>query len=141
MDKATRVFLASTLMSTLCVLAVFLVMKAFASVIPSQTHLAAFLVSAAAVYMAGAAAVMRRLEGAFTPTAVAGFLPATTAIMGVCFAANSFAREPAFLFGGFLFGVVVGVYALMKNVDEAVSAKVLMAGMLVQIMVLHWTLG
>jgi len=129
----------------------FLVSAAFATVIPLPTFLAippsaseagaAIGVLASLLFLIGMAAVMRLKSGAWDAFAFAGIIPAAAATFAYSLSAHAIAREPLYLFGGFLLCVVIATISLMKNVDELLSPKLLLFGPMVQVLIISLILG
>lgn len=64
-----------------------------------------------------------------------------SALMGTLFACSRALDQPLFLLAGFVLGVTVSVYALLKELDDHVSAKALFLTPMVQMMILVLTLS
>lgn len=137
-DKARNVFL----ISAVCVLLPTIAISAFMEPTAAGTLGYAWCLVGSAVFCLLAATLLTRmLLGENRSVAFAGIVPAGTALMAVSMAVSKMADQPMFLFGGFIFGVVVAVIALQKNLDELVSPKLLMAVSIVQMMVLYYVIN
>lgn len=82
---------------------------------------------AAAVAFVAAAAGARLKAGAFTDAASAVTVGAGATLCGAMLAASRTPQTFGLLFVGFALGVAVAVFALMKDLDEKTSPKLLLA--------------
>lgn len=71
-------------------------------------------------------AVVRIKAGAFTAPASAAIVAAGASMMGTMMAASRSADAFGLLFVGFILGIALAVFALMKDLDEHASPKLLM---------------
>lgn len=83
-------------------------------------------VFAAAAFLVGAAGI-RIKAGAFTPSASAATVAAGAAMTGTMMAASRSSDAFGLLFIGFFLGIGIAVFALMKDLDEHASPKLLLA--------------
>jgi hypothetical protein len=130
----------------------FLVSAGFATLIPLPTYLAlpsstaastgaAVGVLSSSLFLIGMAVVMRLKSGAWDAFAFAGICPAAAATFAYGLAAHGIAREPWYLFGSMLLGIVIATASLIKNVDDLLPPKLLIAVPMAQVFIVNAVLG
>ncbi|HTM69200.1 MAG TPA: hypothetical protein VL426_08000 [Candidatus Binatia bacterium] len=121
--SATRSLVIATAVSTAAALAAYVAAR-LAGAVPDAASVDASIAAAAIFILASAGARLK--AGAFTDSASAIAVGAGAAAMGALLAASRSPETFGLLFVGFVMGIAVAVFALMKDLDEKTSPKLLL---------------
>jgi hypothetical protein len=128
----------------------YLLLAAFATAVPLAAYAfferatgpfdgpRAAVIAAASLLATALLDLVRRRKTAF---ATAWLAASATAFAGVCMAASKAADAPIFLLTGFLTGIVACVILLMRDIDELLPPKLLMAVAVAQILALTFVIS
>lgn len=134
----TRSLVLSSSISTAVALAAYGILRiAGLSVAAASLQTSVF---AAAAFVIAAIAI-RAVAKSFTTEASAAIVGCGAAMIGAFMATSHASDAFGFLFAGFFLGIAISVFALMKDLDEKTSPKLLMFVPMTQLIVLLWVFG
>lgn len=134
----TRSLVLSSTASTATAAAAYGVLRlvgataAAASIQASVFAAAAFVIAAIAIRIAAKS---------FTTEASAAVVGCGAAMIGAFMATSHASDAFGFLFAGFFLGIAISVFALLKDLDEKTSPKLLLFVPMTQLVVLLWVFG
>lgn len=134
----TRSLVLSSAASTVAALAAYGIQRA-AGFSAASSSLQTSLFAAAAFVIAAIA--IRAVAKSFTTEASAAIVGCGAAMIGAFMATSRASDAFGFLFVGFFLGVAISVFALMKDLDEKTSPKLLLFVPMTQLVVTLWVFG
>ena len=119
----TRSLVLSGSISSVAALAAYGLLRVLGQAVPNASF--ATCVFASAVFLAGAV-IVRSTAGSFTVPASAAIVGGGATMIVALMAASRSTDAFGLLIVGFILGVAVSVFALMKDLDEHTSPKLLL---------------